>query len=97
MSVRRVVFWLGMATVAAVGSAAVARRPVPEGLVDWRLTGRTARRLAGEPQAWQPDPGLTAHYDAIVRRSFEAVSSYTGMPLELGVGRGAGAGSGGLD
>ena len=84
MSVRRVVFWLGMAMVAAVGSAAVARRPVPEGLVDWRLAGRTARRLAGEPLAWQPDPGLTAHYDAIVRRSFEAVSSYTGMPLELG-------------
>ena len=84
MSLRRVVFWLGMATVAAVGSAAVARRPVPEGLVDWRLTGRTARRLAGEPHAWQPDPGLTAHYDAIVRRSFEAVSSYTGTPLELG-------------
>ena len=84
MSVRRVVFWLGMATAAAVGSAAVARRPVPEGLVDWGLTGRTARRLAGEPLAWQPDPGLTAHYDAIVRRSFEAVSSYTGTPLELG-------------
>lgn len=84
MSVRRVVLWLGMATVAAVGGAAVARRPVPEGLVDWRLTARTARRLAGEPQAWQPDPALTAHYDVIVRRSFEAVAHYTGTPLELG-------------
>ena len=48
------------------------------------LAGRTARRLAGEPEAWRPDPELTAHYDAIVRRSFEAVSEYTGLPLELG-------------
>ena len=84
MSVRRVVFWLGMATVAAVGSAAVARRPVPEGLVDWGLSGRTARRLAGEPEAWRPDAELTAHYDSIVRRSFDAVSAYTGVPMELG-------------
>lgn len=84
MSTRRVVVWLGMAMLAAAGSAAVARRPVPEGLVDWRLSGRTARRLAGEPRPWQPDPGLTAHYDAIVRRSFEAVSDYTGSPMELG-------------
>ena len=33
-----------------------------------------ARRLAGEPYAWQPAPELTAHYDAIVRRSFAKVS-----------------------
>ncbi len=84
MSARRVVLWLGMATLAAVGGAAVVRRPVPEGLVDWGLAGRTARRLAGEPEAWRPDPELTAHYDAIVRRSFEAVSEHTGLPLELG-------------
>ena len=83
MSVRRVVMWLGMATLAA-GSVAVARRPAPEGLVDWRLSGRTARRLAGEPHRWQPDPELTAHYDAIVRKSFAAVADYTGSPLELG-------------
>ena len=84
MSVRRVVMLLGAAALAAWGSAAVARRPVPEGLVDWRLSGRTARRLAGEPYAWQPDSELTAHYDAIVRRSFEAVADYTGTPMELG-------------
>ena len=84
MSARRVVLWVGMATLAAVGGAAVARRPVPEGLVDWGLSGRTARRLAGEPVAWRPDPELTAHYDGIVRRSFAAVSAYTGEPLELG-------------
>lgn len=84
MSARRLVLWVGMATLAAVGGAAVARRPVPEGLVDWGLCGRTARRLAGEPVAWRPDPELTAHYDGIVRRSFAAVSEYTGEPLELG-------------
>ena len=84
MSVRRIVLLVGAATLAAVGSAAVARRPVPEGLVDWRLSGRTARRLAGEPRPWRPDPELTAHYDAIVRRSFEAVAGYTGTPLDLG-------------
>ena len=84
MSARRLVVWVGVATLAALGGAAVARRAVPEGLVDWGLAGRTARRLAGEPVAWRPDPELTAHYDLIVRRSFEAVSAYTGVPMELG-------------
>ena len=84
MSARRVVFWLGMATVAAVGGAAVVRRGVPEGLVDWGLAGRTAKRLAGEPVAWRADPELQAHYDLIVRRSFEAVGAFTGVPMEVG-------------
>ena len=84
MSARRVVFWLGMATVAAVGGAAVVRRGVPEGLVDWGLAGRTSKRLAGEPVAWRADLELQAHYDLIVRRSFEAVSEYTGVPMEVG-------------
>ena len=84
MSVRRVVVWVGLGLVAMVGGAAVARRPVPEGLVDWGLSGRTARRLAGEPVAWRPDAELAAHYDLIVRRSFEAVSAYTGVPMEVG-------------
>lgn len=84
MSARRVVVWVGVATLAALGGAAVARRAVPEGLVDWGLAGRTARRLAGEPEGWRPDSELTAHYDAIVRRSFDAVAEYTGEPMELG-------------
>ncbi len=84
MSVRRVVVWVGVAALAAVGGVAVARRGVPEGLVDWGLAGRTARRLAGEPEGWRPDSELIAHYDGIVRRSFEAVSAYTGVPMELG-------------
>ena len=62
----------------------MARRAVPEGLVDWGLAGRTAKRLAGEPAGWHPDDELTAHYDLIVRRSFEAVSAYTGVAMEVG-------------
>ena len=84
MSVRRVVVLVGVAALAAVGGVAVARRGVPEGLVDWGLAGRTAKRLAGEPGGWHPDDELTAHYDLIVRRSFEAVSEYTGEAMEVG-------------
>ena len=84
MSVRRVVVWVGVVSLAALGGAAVARRAVPEGLVDWGLAGRTARRLAGEPEGWRPDAELIAHYDSIVRRSFDAVSAYTGVPMEVG-------------
>ena len=84
MSVRRVVVWVGVAALAAVAGTAVARRGVPEGLVNWGLAGRTARRLAGEPVGWRPDSELIAHYDSIVRRSFEAVSAYTGVAMEVG-------------
>ena len=83
MSVRRVVVWVGLVALAAVGGAAVARRRVPEGLVDWGLAGRTARKLAGEPVGWRASEELTGRYDSIVRESFGAVSEYTGEAMEV--------------
>ena len=70
-------------TLAAIGGVSIARRNRNPSMVDWELAARLARRLGGDPRARRPDAALDARYEAIVHRSFEAVSEYTGTRLSL--------------
>ena len=83
MSAYRAVMLIGAAALAVVGGASLARRRARSAVVDWPLAGRVAHKLAGEPAPWRPDAGLSATYQAIVRRSFQAVGDYTGTPVSM--------------